>query len=171
MSRSVLLPLVVLFTTFGCASADKTTTGPGARCADAEAAATEPALDPSTKRDDIRAVLELTGAATLAKQVMDPILTQFQKMSPEVPAAVWDRIRDKFNEDDLLDMVIEIYDEELSHEDIVAMRRFYESDAGRRITASLPTITTKAQEAGREWGQQVAREVVDELIAEGYAGK
>ncbi len=176
------MKLVVAITTllvscaFGCAHSDQAGPGATTRCAEPEAASGAPtasaaALDPATKRDDIRAVLELTGAAALAQQVIDPILTQFQQLSPDVPTEVWDRIRKKFANDDLIDMVVDIYDQELSHEDIVAMRRFYESENGRRITAALPTITAKAQTAGREWGERIAREVIDELIAEGYAGQ
>ena len=140
-----------------------------------EAATTAPCLvqvptqlDPANKRADARRLLELTGATELAQQLVDPLLDSFRKSMTGVPPEFWDKIRERFKMSDLTETIVDIYVEELSHEDIAALVAFYESPNGQRFTAALPTITSKSQEAGRIYGEKMAREVVQEIIDAGY---
>ncbi|MEM7154593.1 MAG: DUF2059 domain-containing protein [Myxococcota bacterium] len=125
-------------------------------------------LDPATKRQDALHLLELTGAAEVAKQVMDPLFDTLQRSITGVPPEFWDKVRVRFDMNELKNQIADIYVEELSHEDIAALVAFYESSNGRRFTASLPSITSKSQKIGQAYGERVAREVIDEIIKAGY---
>jgi len=112
-------------------------------------------VDPR-KEADIRLLLELTGAVNLSRQVMAQMLVQLQKMAPEVPASFWGEFEREIGTDGLVALMIPVYDRNLSHADLKEMIRFYQSPAGRRITAALPVIAKEAMEAGQQWGRTVA---------------
>lgn len=128
-------------------------------------------LDPSTKREDVRRLLELTGSAKLAQQIVDPMFDTFQKAMPQIPLEFWEKMHARFDVNDLLEQVVDIYEAELSHEDIVALVHFYESPNGQRFTKALPVMTAKSQEAGRKYGEGLAKQIVAELIEAGYSIK
>lgn len=167
MPRSHLFVFVTtaaLLAAPGCSKNAPATQAPAAQCL-VEAPHD---LDPATKRDDIRRLLELTGAVQLAEQVADPLFDAFQKAAPQVPTEMWAKLRERIDYDELLRSIIDVYEEELSHDDIVAMIRFYESPHGSRFAKAMPTMTAKSQEIGRQYGERVAREVIAELIESGY---
>jgi hypothetical protein len=74
---------------------------------------------------------------------------------------------------ELIDLIVPIYDRHFSEADIDGMLAFYRSPLGQRVTQALPEITTESQEAGREWGQALGMKVgrtVGEKLAHGDYG-
>ncbi len=148
--RSVLLTLVVLpWLLF-------------ARPAHAQAAQGSNA----TKVADIKRLLQLTGAGDLGKQVMDQMLSEFRRQfGNKVPSKFWDDFAREINPDDLVRMVVPVYEQNLSREDIQALIKFYESPAGKRFVAVLPKITQQSMEAGQKWGGELGQRVMKKLQA------
>lgn len=120
------------------------------------------------KRKDIRRLLDLTGAGQLGMQVMSNMIPQFKQMLPNVPEQFWADFAKKLNPNELVDLVVPIYDRQLSHGDIKQIIAFYQSPAGKRLVAAQPQITQESMDVGREWGAKLGQKVQDELKAKGY---
>jgi hypothetical protein len=138
----------------------------------APAAAAPAAADPLAGIDpsmvaDIRQLLEVTGQAQLGKQVLDQMFAQFRTTMPQVPAAAWDELQARLKPEQLVDMVIPIYARHLQQEDIRALIAFYQSPAGQRFVAAQPVILQESMAAGSVWGQEVAKEVAEDLTKKG----
>lgn len=122
----------------------------------------------SAKEKDIRKFLKVTGAAKLAEQSMRQMVQLYKRQMPQVPAKFWDDFLKEARGEDLLDLLVPIYDKNLSHDDIKALIKFHESPAGKRYVAALPQITAESQTAGEKWGMALGQKVVEKLRAEGY---
>ncbi len=118
--------------------------------------------------EDIRKLMELTGAGNLAVQILHQMLEPMRRALPQVPEEFWARFMAKVDTDEIIDMTVPIYSKHLTHDEIEQLLEFYQSPVGRKLIAALPSIMSESMQAGQRWGEQLARQVREELEAEGY---
>jgi len=122
----------------------------------------------TTKSEDIRKLMQVTGAGDLGIQVMNQMMHSFKQSFPIVPESFWEDFRNEVNADEMVELVIPIYDKHVSQADIREAIRFYESPAGRRIAKALPLVTQESMQAGEAWGKKIGERVAAKLEAKGY---
>jgi hypothetical protein len=125
----------------------------------------------AARHDKVRRLLDLTGAEKLGLQVMDAMTDTFKGSVEGVPDEFWRGIRNKIKPGELVDMLVPIYEKHLTDADLDALIAFYSSPAGRRYVEKQPLIAADSMKAGQEFGARLAREVIAELKAKGYAPK
>jgi uncharacterized protein len=124
-------------------------------------------VDPA-KADSIRELSRITGQANMAKQVMGQMVEQFKTMMPDVPASAWTEMMADENVDELMALVIPIYDRNFTQEDINGLLAFYRSDLGQRVLAKMPVVLQESMLAGQEWGAAVGQRIMERLKKKGY---
>jgi hypothetical protein len=122
----------------------------------------------SAKQKDIRKLLELSGSGQIGMQVARQMVESFRTSMPSVPAAFWDDFLKEARGEDLIDLVVPVYDRHLSHDDIKQLIVFYESPTGRKFVSVLPDITRDSMAAGQKWGEQLGQSVMKRLQEKGY---
>lgn len=115
------------------------------------------------KRKEIEKMLQLTGMEKLMDQMRDQMISSFKAQSTSLPDAFWEKLRTKLNMHELKDKIIPVYDKYYTLEDIKAINAFYESPAGRKVTASMPQIMKESMVIGQEWGEKVGKEAAEEI--------
>lgn len=122
-----------------------------------------------TKKALAREVLQLTRAAEQALTVMEKAVEGQRGMNPEIPGVFWDRFLERAKEQkgELLDMLMPVYEEAFSLEDLQGLVAFYRSPIGRRLIEAQPTLVQASMEVGERWGAQLGGEVGEELQKEG----
>lgn len=153
-------------------SASSATTSPDLA---SSSATTQVKIDPA-KEADIRQLLKLMGAGDLAMQTMGqmeksirPLLT---KSLP--PGDYRDKLVDLFlekfhsriNAAGMVDIVVPVYDKYLDGSDVKSLIQLYQTPVGQKLMSVLPKITAEAQAAGEQWGQQLGRQCMEEVLAE-----
>jgi hypothetical protein len=141
------------------------------------------AADPENEIDnefraDIVKLMELTGALEagemMATLMADELLSQFEKIHPEVPARAWEIgrevIREEFGvafqeEDGFLNSMIPLYAKYFTHDEIRGLTRFYETDLGKKTIAVMPALMQEGVELGREWGVEMGPRIERALKA------
>ena len=63
----------------------------------------------------------------------------------------------------LTEHIARIYAEEFSAEEMRQLLAFYDTPVGRKLIARMPSIVMRSQQAGRAWGQQMARKAIERL--------
>lgn len=149
MRTSLLIPLAAMLIALPAAAQE----------ARSEAAAT------AAKEKKVRTLLELSGASKQGRQVMDAMLAQFEQM-PELPKGFIAEFKRVAKPADLIELIVPIYSKHLTEGDVDTLIAFYKSPAGRRFVAAQPEITRESMEAGRRWGEGVARQVIRTLELE-----
>jgi len=122
----------------------------------------------TAKQKDIRKLLELSGSGQIGIQVARQMIDSFRTSMPTVPKAFWDDFLKEARGEDLVDLVVPVYDRHLSHEDIKQLIVFYESPTGRKFVSVLPDITRDSMTAGQKWGEQLGQSVMRRLQEKGY---
>jgi hypothetical protein len=132
-------------------------------------------IDPA-KEADIRKLMELSGAQLLAGQMMDrmsegikPLLANSfppGEYREKLIDLFFAKFRSKADPKQLLDMAVPIYDKYFSHEEVKALIQFYQTPLGQKTITALPKLTAELSDAGRQWGQQLGAESMQEVLAE-----
>jgi len=141
------------------------------------APATSSAAQPSAaKLAKIRELLVLSNAASMAATSLKAQAGSIKKMLPLPPRAQDDFEKELLaavDVDELMSLLIPIYDRHLSDEDLDGLLAFYRSPTGKRFTKALPLITAESRQVGEEWGQRLGRKVgekISEKLAHGDYG-
>lgn len=130
---------------------------------------------PPEKRAEIEKLLEVTGALKLGQQFSAAMVTQLtntlraahsnipQKALDILPEVVNGVVADNIGT--LKEVMIHIYDEHFTLEDVKGINQFYATDLGRKLIKTLPDVLQEGFAAGRQWGQALGPEIVQRVQA------
>lgn len=154
-------------------SQNQTAPAPGSNVSPAGAGRAK--IDP-VKEADIRRLMDVTGAKGLMKQMMDGMEKNLKPMmvSSLPPGDYRDRLVELFFEkfhskadtQELIEMAVAGYDKYLSDEEIKGLIAFYQTPLGRKALEVLPKLTVELQSEGVNWGQELGRQCMQEVLAE-----
>ena len=119
------------------------------------------------KEREIRKLLEATGTTKSMPEMLDQMIAEFRKALPDVPSQFWDDFRKEVNTDELVSLMVPVYDKHLSMEDLKAANAFFATPAGKRFAAKMPVMSAEGFEVGRKWGEGKGRLVAERLKAKG----
>jgi uncharacterized protein len=122
----------------------------------------------SSHNAKIRRLLELTGAASLGLQVIDSMIASFKESMPEIPDEFWAGFRAKIKPEGLIDLIVPVYEKHLAEADVDELIKFFSSPVGKRFVEKQPLILADTMQAGETWGQNLGKEVLEELKKKGY---
>jgi hypothetical protein len=139
------------------------------------AAAAQPKIDPA-KEADIRNLLDMIGTKANMVQVMTameanmrPSLTNMfppGEYRERLIQLFFERFQSKADPQQMVDLVIPIYDKYLSDEDIRALTQFYATPLGKKVITILPKVLIECTQAGEKWGEQLGRQSMQEVLTE-----
>lgn len=125
----------------------------------------------SEKREDIRRLLKITGTPELGLRIARRIIKNMKRSYPDVPDKFWAEFEDELDEDTFISIIVPIYEEQFTHEDVKKLIEFYQTDVGQKYVEKLPQLTEQSMQAGRNWGRRLGQKIVDKLQAKGYQQK
>jgi hypothetical protein len=125
----------------------------------------------AAKQQDIRKLMELTGAAKVGQQIAAQMIPMFKQSNPQVPQKFWDDVMKEFDTKSMIDLVVPIYDKHLTHDDVKGLIAFYQSPLGRKMTSVMPQIAQESMQVGQQWGMQIAQRVQKRLEEQKKKGK
>jgi len=128
------------------------------------------------KEADIRRLLEITGAAKLAKQIMSEMRTNIRPLVMKAlpPGAYrerlvnlfFERFQSKMDAEKLVGLSVPLYDKYFTHEEIKGLVAFYETPLGHKSVEVLPGLMAEMAQRGREYGETAGRASLTEVLAE-----
>ena len=122
-------------------------------------------------KESIEKLMQVTGAGNLGQQMLAQMLPAMQQMIPDAPPEFWQSVQQEINIDEMVAMVVPIYQKHLSEEDIQSMLAFFASPAGKKLISVQPVIMQESMQKGQLWGQQVFMRVKQKYDAMAPAGK
>lgn len=125
----------------------------------------------SSKTAKIRQLLDMTGSGKLGVQVANSMIASFKKSYSQVDEAFWDQFAKEIKAEDLINLVIPIYDKYFTEADIDQLIGFYNSPIGKKSVETLPMITQESMSAGQAWGREIAEKAQKQLKEKGYLDK
>lgn len=126
------------------------------------------ALCKTPKQADIRSLLTASGGGQMAIQIMNQMITPLQKAMPNVPMKFWEECARELHPDNLVNLIVPIYDRHFTHDEIKELIKFYDSPIGKKLVAELPSITQESMAAGQQIGAKIGARIHQRLKQEGY---
>lgn len=122
-------------------------------------------------KSTLNKLLLVTGSEKSFKGAIVQMTSLFKQQQPEVPAEFWDEFAAEANKDtfnQLVNLLLPVYQKHLSENDLLDVIAFYESPAGKKFAEKAGLITQESMVIGQEWGKQIGEKVVAKLKAKGY---
>ena len=104
-------------------------------------------------RKSIEELLTLTGAANIREQMLAQMLPAMKKAMPRAPDAFWAEFKAQADVNELMDLLIPIYQKYLTKEDVVSLNEYYRSEVGQKMIKLQPLIMRETVQVGQAWGQ------------------
>ncbi|MBO9573962.1 MAG: DUF2059 domain-containing protein [Chitinophagaceae bacterium] len=118
------------------------------------------------KQQQILKMIELTGTKKLLDGMKVTMKENYRKNFPDIDPKFWDDFFTELSSDNLVNMIVPIYDKHFTEEDIKGLVAFYESPLGKRMIEKLPLIMQESMAAGQQWGMELGKRVQAKLHAE-----
>lgn len=115
------------------------------------------------KKDDIRTLLNITGAGEQGVQAMKMMIGNFKKSMPQVPEKFWTEFMKEVKPGDLVEMIIPIYEKHFTEADIKAIIAFYNTPVGKKFIMKQPVIQQESFKVGSAWGRKLGMRVAAKL--------
>lgn len=120
------------------------------------------------KEEKIMELLNLSGSGNIGKQYFVSIMDQFQNIFPDVPKEFWSEAKSLMDPNDLIEIIIPIYNRHFSQEDIEGLIAFYKTPLGQKLVKEQPIIMQESMRAGEIWGEEFAQRIMDKMKESGY---
>lgn len=119
----------------------------------ASAAGTE---DQAAKRRDVLKLFEMNGMRDTMKAQVDSMLQGFLQ-TPGMDADMVEAMKAEFSDglNQLIELSVQPYMDNFSHDDIKGMIAFSETPLGKRIAAAQPKLMAESSAIGMKWGQSL----------------
>lgn len=126
--------------------------------------------DPQYQRS-LKQLLQVSGTEASFTTVVTQMMTVIRQNYTNVPASVWNDFEQevlKTSLDDLVEMLVPVYQKHLSQEDLVSLIAFYQTPAGKRYAEKTPMIMQESMQVGQQWGLQIAQRMQQKFMEKGY---
>ncbi|HEV2112656.1 MAG TPA: DUF2059 domain-containing protein [Terriglobales bacterium] len=149
--------------------------------ADATANAATAAAPADPMRADVKKLLAVSGAEAQMRAVVGQLFASqiagMRRLRPDIPGQFWDEFQmsfnQQFNPDELIDLIIPIYEKHFTGDEIKQLTAFYDSPIGRKYVTESAAMQAESMAAGREWGrnlgEKIAVKVAEEMRARGIS--
>ncbi|HEB87611.1 MAG TPA: DUF2059 domain-containing protein [Gammaproteobacteria bacterium] len=119
-----------------------------------------PAFSAPASKESIRKMMIEAGSGKIGVQIMNQMIPAMKRMIPKAPDKFWKDVMAEVNENEMIELVIPVYQKYLTEEDIKGINAFYASAAGKKLIKVQPAILRESILIGRQWGQQIARKIL-----------
>lgn len=122
---------------------------------------------PQPRDAEVAELMKMMGTASIGKELAPIISSQFittmrrsnpilpERASAVVTEVVTDYLNDPEHTKSLLDQLKDIYLKTFTPAEMQQLIAFYNTPVGRKLTASLPTITSESAQIGQAWAVQM----------------
>ncbi|MGY4384723.1 hypothetical protein ACVWYN_001757 [Pedobacter sp. UYP24] len=129
------------------------------------------AQDNTSYRTTLQKMLKASGAENTYKSAIGQMITMFKQQQVAVPEAFWNEFQTEFDKnsfDDIVTMLLPVYQKHLTEGDLKSMITFYETPTGKKFALVTPSLMVESMQAGQEWGKKMGETVMKRLQEKGY---
>lgn len=107
----------------------------------------------------------LAGMSENMKPTLSKMLPPGEYQDKLIPL-FFEKFQSKMKTDDLMDLMVPIYDKYLTKDDINGLAQFYQTPLGKKMISVLPQLVIETQTAAMNMGQGLGRQAMMEVLSE-----
>jgi uncharacterized protein len=126
------------------------------------------------KTEDIKKLLEVTGALAIGRQMSDFFIQNYEKnikqARPDIPAEMFDVMREEVDAvmdeamPTYIEMIVPLYHKYFTHQDVKEMLKFYSTPLGQKTIRVLPALMQDSMSLGQRWGEAMGPIVEQRIL-------
>jgi len=115
------------------------------------------------KERKVRRLLVLINAEAMTAQVLDAMTSSMQATMEAGSDEFWEAFKTQIKADELMDLLVPVYADNLDESDIDGLIAFYESPVGQKFVSKQGIIIEQSMAVGQKWGEGLARKAMEQL--------
>ncbi len=115
------------------------------------------------KLQKIKRLVDVSAGGDAMAMIRNQIMQQLKNSFPKAPQDYWTNFQKQLNPNELVAMILPLYEQNFSEEEIDAITKFLESPAGKKFVSAMPKINQAQTNLGRQWYEKLARKVQEDL--------
>ena len=119
----------------------------------------------------LKKMLALAGTEESFQVAIKQMIGMFKEEKSEVPDSVWIAFEEEFSKtsmDELVTMLVPVYQKHLTESDLQGMIEFYQTPVGKKYAQKTPLIMQESMQVGQQWGMKIGAAFDEKLRAKGY---
>lgn len=115
----------------------------------------------------LKKMMETSGAMDAAHASIAQMAGMFKNISPEISETYWEEMEKEMSGvflNELVEMLVPVYEKHLTIKDLEAAIRFYESQEGAKFAKAQGAITLESMQIGQEWGRKMGERIQKKLL-------
>ncbi|MCE3225926.1 MAG: hypothetical protein K0S32_477 [Bacteroidetes bacterium] len=120
------------------------------------------------KKENVKNLLEITMAGELGANMGQRMIASFKTSYKSVPGEFWDEFAKEIKAEDLVALIIPIYQKYYSDEEITELIKFYKTPLGKKVTTNNQLIAQESYLAGQQWGKEIGMRALEKMKEKGY---
>ncbi len=119
----------------------------------------------------LKKMLEAGGSEESFKVVIKQMFDMLKQQKTDVPESVWSDFEKEFSKtsmDDLVDMLIPVYQKHMTTADLEKIIEFYQTPVGKKYAEKTPLIMQESMQVGQQWGTTIGQKFQEKLKEKGY---
>jgi hypothetical protein len=119
----------------------------------------------------LKKYFEVSGTMNAFQTAITTMMANFRNMNASVPDEFWKEMETELSGtsiDDLVKLMIPVYNRHLTETDLEEIIRFYSSPAGKKLASKTSVIMEESMQAGQTWGAAVAERIMKKMKEKGY---
>lgn len=115
------------------------------------------------KHKKILQLLELSGSAKIGEQFSTYFINSIKTRQPDIDQKFYDEIVNEFNGNEIVKLIIPIYEKHYTEEEIDQLILFYQSPIGKKMVEKMPLVIQESMEIGQKWGMEIGRKIIEKF--------
>ncbi len=119
----------------------------------------------------LKTMFKVSGSEEAYKTVILQMTDMFKKQKTTVPSEVWDDMEKellKISINDLVEMLLPIYQKHMTQSDIEELIAFYNTPIGKKFAKKSPLIMQESMQVGQKWGMKIGEMMNKKIKEKGY---
>ena len=120
----------------------------------------------STYRATLQKMFKAAGSEEIYKSSIKQIISFYKQQYQDTDTTIFVNLEQEFLKtslDELIEMLLPVYQKYLTEEDLNGMIEFYKSPVGKKFAKSIPMITQESMQIGQQWGMKIGQEIMKKL--------
>lgn len=117
----------------------------------------------TSKEAKIKELIEVTGVSKMAVQGAQQFVNTYKENYKDIPDEFWNGFLKEVSTEEFSKLYIPIYSKYYTESDLDELIKFYKTPIGQKTISNLPLIMNESMEVGREWGQNLAKKLIDKI--------
>lgn len=119
----------------------------------------------------LKKMLEAGGSEASFKVVIKQMVDMLKQQKTNVPDSIWSDFENEFSKtsmDDLVEMLIPVYQKHMTVADLEKIIEFYQTPVGKKFAEKTPLIMQESMQVGQQWGMAMGTKFQEKLQKKGY---